>query len=155
MGFGFQPCSLLRSKQNEFKMARPEKYFVKQALCVRGGHWLGGSGSRKDMGFVITWTQVLTAATLGGSHLGVSLGYHKPKDKTPCLLEDRGRARAQEANLLPSPSQRRPLLSFVLGFGHRSCSWHLCFLAASAACHLTQAAVLAAGCPSFSFLGLC
>lgn len=69
------------------------------------------------VGFTVTPTQALTAATLGDSPSGLSLENHEPKDNTACLLEHREKASAQGANLLPPPSQKKPSLALCLDLG--------------------------------------
>ena len=103
--------------------------------------------------FAVTLTQALTAASLGGGHSGALLENHRPKDNTACLLEHREKVSVQ-GQASASSLTEKALLSFLPGFGHCGCAWHLCLLAARAACRLTQAAILVADLPAFSCLEL-
>lgn len=46
-----------------------------------------GTHSERTLGFAVTLPWALTATTLGGDYLEMTLGNHEANDKTACLLE--------------------------------------------------------------------
>lgn len=109
----------------------------------------GATGWQMLHGVCLQWPWVRPSPPLRGvTGKSWTKGWH-------CLLPG-----AQRKGLSPvgkasasSPTEK-VLLSFLPGFEHCSCAWHLRFLAAHAACHLIQSAMLVADLPPGSCLGL-